>query len=114
MRLSPVAGVALAWLLTTAADEAAKPMQPPMNDFGFAFYNCADGGAFQIIYDSPDAPSRATMITNDNNRKYELARTPDATGAAFAKGATKFWTNGKSVLVEGTSQPLKSCKLKAG
>ena len=114
MRFSLMAGVALAWLLTTAADEAAKPMQPPMNDFGFAFYNCADGGAFQVIYDSPDAPTKATMITNDNNRKYELARMPDASGVAFTKGSTRFWTNGKTVVVEGASTPLKNCRLKGG
>ncbi|MGH3426590.1 MAG: MliC family protein [Mycobacteriales bacterium] len=90
---------------------ADPPAQPPMNTFDFAFYDCAAGGAFQVTYDS-DTPKTATMTTNDDNKQYVLTRIDVANGVAFSSGPTKFWTDGKSVAVEGTSKPLKNCKMK--
>ena len=82
-----------------------------MNNFNFAFYSCADGGAFQISYDS-DTPKSATMTTNDNNKAYVLNRADSQSGVTFANGGTKFWTDGKAVQVDGTSKPLKDCKMR--
>ncbi len=97
--------------LTALPATAQAPIQPPMNSFDFAFYNCADGAAFQITYDS-ETPKSATMTTNDQNKEYVLTRTDAPNGVAFANGPTKFWTDGKTVTVEGTNKPLKNCKLK--
>ena len=91
---------------------AATPMQPPMNNFNFAFYTCGDRGAFQISYDS-DTPKVATMTTNDNNKQYVLTRKPVADGVQFSNGAARFWTDGKKVVVEGTATRLENCKRKA-
>jgi membrane-bound inhibitor of C-type lysozyme len=84
-----------------------------MNNFNSAFYECANGGAFLISYDS-DTPTTATMTTNDQNKQYVLTRTPASDGVQFTNGPAKFWTNGKTVVVEGASQPLKDCKMKTG
>lgn len=41
-----------------AGDPMAEPaLQPPMNEFDYAFYECANGVAFQMTYDS-DTPQR--------------------------------------------------------
>lgn len=97
-------------LIATAASGAPK-MQPPMNSFDFAYYNCT-GGAFQIAYDSA-TPTSATMTTSDGNRRFELARKPTSEGVQFANGAVRFWTDGKTVVVQGTAAQLQDCKLQA-
>lgn len=112
MKALPMVGGALGWCLISTFVIAAASMQPPMNNLNFAFYNCANGGAFQISYDS-DTPTTATMTSNDQNKQYVLTRTPSANGVQFSNGAAKFWTNGKTVVVEGTRQPLNDCKMKA-
>jgi len=94
-----------------AAASAEPSVQPPMNDFNFAFYTC-DGGAFQISYDS-DTPTEAKMTTSDHNRQYVLERKTVADGVQFSGAAAKFWTDGKKVVVEGTDPPLRNCKLKS-
>jgi membrane-bound inhibitor of C-type lysozyme len=100
---------------TNAPAPPAAPagMQPPMNDFDSAFYNCADGWAFQMSYDS-ETPTSATMTTNANGKTYTLKRSADTSGGGvtFADGPTKFWTDGRSVRVEGTAQPMRDCHLK--
>jgi membrane-bound inhibitor of C-type lysozyme len=98
-------------MAASAAAAASGPMQPPMNNFDFAFYTC-DGGAFQIAYDST-APKSATLTTNDDNKQYVLARQPVANGVQFASGAAKFWTNGQKVVVDGTAPPLRDCRMKS-
>lgn len=106
----PVVGGVLALTLIWAQASAASPKQPPMNNFDFAYYTCADGGAFQMSYDS-STPKTATLTTSNNNRRYELERTPVDQGAQFAKGPIKFWTDGKSVVVDGTQVAFRKCKL---
>ena len=94
------------------ADAPAQPaaMQPPMNNFDFAFYTC-QAGAFEIDYDS-ETPAHATLVTGDRSRKHELDRAPSPSGVQFAGKGVKFWTDGKRVLVEGTATPLQNCHLK--
>ena len=104
-----VAGAVLG-CLTSSALLADPAMQPPMNTFNFAFYDCANG-AFQISYDS-DAPKTATLTTSDGNKAYALDRTAAPSGVAFSHGPTRFWTDGKTVRIEGTSKALKDCKIK--
>lgn len=115
------AGVALATSLApapantnpepaTPAAATAVQMQPPMNSLDFAFYNC-EGAAMQVMYDG-DAPTHATLVTSDN-KKYVLARAPAASGVQFASGPVKFWTDRKSVVVEGTKLPVRNCRMKA-
>jgi membrane-bound inhibitor of C-type lysozyme len=104
--------VSLAMGCIAAAALAATPMQPPMNDLNFAFYTCDGPGAFQISYDSA-APKVATMTTNDNNKQYVLTRKRGADGAQFSNGAARFWTDGRTVVVEGTATRLENCKRKA-
>jgi membrane-bound inhibitor of C-type lysozyme len=111
MKTSLGAGAVLGACLIPTILHADTTSQPPMNSFNFAFYNCADGAAFQISYDS-DTPTAATMTTNDNNRQYELKRTADSNGVQFSNGAVKFWTDGKTVVVQGTRAPLKNCRMK--
>jgi membrane-bound inhibitor of C-type lysozyme len=114
MKVWPVIGGVLAACMLCPAALADTPMQPPMNDFDSAFYNCADGWAFQMSYDS-ETPQTATMTSNADGKTHTLTRTADTTngGVAFADGPTKFWTDGKTVRVEGLSQPMKDCKLKS-
>jgi membrane-bound inhibitor of C-type lysozyme len=111
MKGSSMVGGALGWWLVSASAIAASSMQPPMNEFYSAFYNCADGGAFAVSYDS-ETPTTATITTNDQNKQYVLKRAQADNGVQFSNGAAKFWTDGKSVVVEGTRQPLKDCKRK--
>jgi membrane-bound inhibitor of C-type lysozyme len=97
---------------SVAAVATAEPtIQPPMNDFNFAFYTC-DGGAFQISYDS-DTPTEAKMTTSDHNKQYVLERKPATDGVQFSGPAAKFWTDGKKVVVEGTTPPMRNCKIKS-
>jgi membrane-bound inhibitor of C-type lysozyme len=107
----PMIGSVLAWGLISAQASVASPQQPPMNNFDFAFYTCAEGGAFQISYDS-DTPTKATLTTSLNNTQYELVRAPVDQGVQFSKGAVKFWTDGKTVVVDGTKARFKDCKRK--
>ena len=94
-----------------AADPPAEPA-PPMNDFYQAFYHCDGGGAFSINYDS-DQPAKAEMTMNDGSKPYELKRAAaSASGFEFTAGAAKFWTDGKTVVVEGTKTAFKNCKIK--
>lgn len=123
MRVHSFFGAALASLVASAAladptppppspvvATAAAQIQPPMNSLDFAFYEC-DGAALQVMYDG-DAPTHATLVTSDN-RKYALARAASASGVQFAGGGVKFWTDRKSIAVEGTRIPIRGCKLKA-
>ena len=106
---SVIAGILAAGAMAPPALAEPGP-QPPMNDFYEAFYNC-DGGAFLVSYDS-ETPEHATLTTNLKAKKYELTRAPAPTGFKFASNATRFWTDGKTVTVEGTETPLKNCKMK--
>ncbi len=98
---------------TMAAPSGGSSIQPPMDGFNDAFYTCDNGRAFLIAYDS-ETPANATMTTNDNDRRYALKRTPADTGVQFTGEAAKFWTDGKSVVVEGTDARYRNCKLKSG
>jgi membrane-bound inhibitor of C-type lysozyme len=89
------------------------PPQPPMNDFTQAFYRCDGGLAFMMSYDS-DQPTTADMLTNDDGRHYALKRTASTNGVQFAGGGARFWTDGKTVVVEGTKSAFKNCKIKGG
>jgi membrane-bound inhibitor of C-type lysozyme len=104
------AAVLAASLIATPAMAADPAPQPPMNDFYEAFYNC-DGGAFLVSYDS-ETPEHATLTTNLKVKKYELKRAPAPSGFKFASDAARFWTDGKTVTIEGTETPLKNCKMK--
>jgi len=107
--LSVIAAViAVSAISAPARAEPAK--QPPMNDFYEAFYTC-ESGAFLVSYDS-DTPESATLTTSDKNKKFVLKRTPAPTGFQFTGGAAKFWTDGKTVTVEGAALPFRNCKMK--
>jgi len=118
MRLGLLASVVLAAGLLArpapadapASAPAPAPMQPPMNTFDYAYYDC-EAGAFEIDYDS-DTPTQATIITSNHNQKYALTRSASSSGVEFAGRGVKFWTDGKKVLVQGTSIPLANCRLK--
>ena len=92
---------------------AQPPAQPPMNAFYQAFYRCDGGEAFMMSYDS-EQPATAQMVTNADNRHYDLKRAEAADGIRFTGGPAKFWTDGKSVTVEGTKAAYHNCKMKAG
>jgi len=104
-------GVLLAaWPAGRAWGQAAEP-KPPMNSFDQAFYRCDAGEAFMISYDS-EQPQSAEMVTNSDNRHYQLKRTNAATGVQFSGAAAKFWTDGKSVVAEGAKGAFHNCKIK--
>ncbi len=111
MKIGPVAGMllGLAVAFTASVGLAATP-QPPMNNFNSAFYRCDNNGAFNISYDDK-RPKTAQMTTSNNSKTYDLKRASSADGAAFADGTVKFWTDGKTVKVEGTEVSLENCKL---
>lgn len=118
MNAVPIACVVLSLGLAAGAafaQPAPAPAgpEPPMNDFTEAFYKCDGGLAFMMSYDS-DKPTSAKMATNDDGRNYALKRTTAPNGVEFAGGGAKFWTDGKSVVVEGTKAAFKNCKMKAG
>jgi membrane-bound inhibitor of C-type lysozyme len=109
-------GAALAVGLGAAGPVRADPaspagVQPPMNDFNQAFYRCDAGVAFMISYDS-EQPATAELTTNTDARHYALKRTAAASGVAFAGGGAKFWTNGKTVSMEGAKAAFQNCKMK--
>lgn len=108
--LSVSVAVLAACLIATPAMAADPVPQPPMNDFYEAFYNC-DGGAFLVSYDS-ETPEHATLTTNLKTKKYELKREPAPSGFKFVSNAARFWTDGKTVTIEGADIPLKNCKMK--
>ena len=87
------------------------PPQPPMNDFYQAFYRCDGGENFMMTYDT-DTPQKAEMVTNSDQRHYELKRTTPASGVGFSGGPAKFWTDGKAVNVETAKGAFKNCKTK--
>lgn len=113
MRVLSLVGAGLAAGLVWAPPTAAAPAQPPMNDFNEAFYTCDNGAAFAVSYDST-TPSTATLTASGVAQPYALKRTPSDTGAQFTGGTAKFWTDGKTVVVQGTPAPLKNCKMKTG
>jgi membrane-bound inhibitor of C-type lysozyme len=92
-----------------AGAPASATPQPPMNDFYQAFYRCDGGGAFNLNYDS-DQPTKVELTANDGTKPLDLKRASSPAGFAFTAGAAKFWTDGKTVQVEGTKTALKNCK----
>ncbi|WP_293371882.1 MliC family protein [Phenylobacterium sp.] len=82
-----------------------------MNSFNEAYYTCDNGAAFAVSYDSSQ-PTNVTMTTSNDNNRHLLKRTPVTTGAEFASGGIKFWTDGQTVVVDGTQTPFRDCKLK--
>ncbi len=54
------------------------------------------------------------MTTSNDQKKYMLKRTEVADGVQFTGDNVKFWTDGKTVVVDGTQAPFRNCKLKAG
>jgi len=106
-----MAGAAVA--LTLAAGPAfgqPAPAQPPMNSFDQAFYRCDGGEAFMMSYDS-DQPGTAEMVTNSDQRHYQLKRAEPKTGVEFTGAGVRFWTDGKTVSGETPKSPLKNCKI---
>ena len=106
-----LAAVTLA--LAAGGPALAQPaaMQPPMNDFDQAFYRCDGGEAFMMTYDS-EQPQKADMVTNSDNRHYQLKRTEPKNGVEFSGGGAKFWTDGKSASMESSKGSFKNCKTK--
>jgi membrane-bound inhibitor of C-type lysozyme len=103
------AGPVLAQAPAAPASGGAAGPQPPMNDFYQAFYRCDGGGAFNLDYDS-DQPTKVQLTANDGTKVMDLKRAPSPQGFEFTAGAAKFWTDGKTVTVEGTKTALKNCK----
>lgn len=89
----------------------AAQVQLPMDNFRNAFYTCDDGGAFLVSYDTRQ-PKEAIITTSTNPKKHQLKRTTVAEGAKFSGETISFWTDGKTVVVEGTEAPMRNCKLK--
>ena len=103
----------LAALISAAGPALAQPapMRPPMNDFDQAFYRCDGGEAFMMTYDA-DQPTKAEMVTNSDQKHYELKRNDGANGVTFAGAGAKFWTDGKTVSGETPKAAFKNCKIK--
>jgi membrane-bound inhibitor of C-type lysozyme len=117
MNALPIVGAALALGLVVTTALAQSPptpatMQPPMNDFTQAFYKCDGGLSFMMSYDD-EKPTTADMATNDEGRRYKLKRTTSPSGVQFSGGGARFWTDGKTVVVEGTKAAFKNCKIKS-
>jgi membrane-bound inhibitor of C-type lysozyme len=106
-------GAALAFSLAAGSAVAQATLQPPMNDFNQAYYRCDGGAAFMMTYES-DQPATAEMAANDDNKHHELKRSPSPAGVQFTGGGVKFWTDGKTVVVEGTKSSFKNCRTKPG
>jgi membrane-bound inhibitor of C-type lysozyme len=113
MRIRPMVGVAIVMGVFSAPCVAAPSPQPPMNDFNQAFYICQNNSAFIVSYDSTE-PETATLTTSNNNRSFALKRTPATTGVQFSGDVVKFWTDGKTVQLEGTAGHYQDCKIKSG
>jgi hypothetical protein len=103
------AAVALA-LIAGPAQSQPAPVQPPMNDFDQAFYRCDGGEAFMMSYDS-EHPGTAEMVTNSDQRHYQLKRAEPKTGVEFTGAGVRFWTDGKTASGETPKSPLKNCKM---
>lgn len=111
---------ALALVLTAGPALAQPPppapapdgAKPPMNDFYQAFYRCDGGAAFSMNYDS-DQPTTVEMTANDGSKPIALKRSPSPSGVSFTGGGAKFWTDGKTVRVEGAKSAFNNCKMKA-
>lgn len=101
-------GLAAAW---GALAQAPAAVQPPMNDFYQAFYQCEGGEAFMMSYDS-ETPEKAEMIPNSDRRKYDLARTAAPSGVAFVGAGARFWTDGKTVVAEAGKASFHNCRIK--
>jgi membrane-bound inhibitor of C-type lysozyme len=112
MRSISLLCLALALGSISGAVLAAPPMQPPMNDFNQAFYRCDNGDAFMMSYDAEDAKT-ATLAGNHDNKRRELKRTASDSGVQYAGDHLTFWTDGKTVRVEG-ALAFKNCKMKTG
>lgn len=95
------------------AQPAPAGFQPPMNDFNQAFYKCDGGGAFMMSYSADDV-AKAEFSGNDGGKPHELKRVPSKDGAEYTGGGVRFWTDGKTVVVEDAKAPFKNCKMKAG
>jgi membrane-bound inhibitor of C-type lysozyme len=54
------------------------------------------------------------MAANDDGKHHALKRSPSPSGVQFTGGGVKFWTDGKTVVVEGTKSPFKNCRMKTG
>jgi membrane-bound inhibitor of C-type lysozyme len=108
MRALSVSAAVFAAGLIAAPAMAQQTMQLPMNDFYEAFYTC-ENGAFLVSYDS-DMPTTATLTSSPNNKHFVLKRSPSATGAQFSNGADKFWTDGRTVTLDGADLRFKNCK----
>ena len=106
---SPVVGLVLAAGLAAPA-LAQAPKQPPMNDFNDAFYICDNDASFQMSYES-ETPQAATLTTKSNKR-FELKRAQSADGVQFIGSGATFWTDGKTLKIEGVDASLRNCKLK--
>lgn len=104
--------VAGAMLAAAGPGLAQSQEKPPMNDFYQAFYTCTSGGAFMISYDD-EAPTEAEMVTSNDNRHYQLKRTDSGKGWEFKGGGVRFWTDGKSVVVQGTKAAYSGCRTRA-
>ncbi len=104
---------ALAAVAIGSAAVADSPMQPPMINFRQAFYTCDNGGAFMISYDGNPA-ARATVTTSNDNKHYPLKRTKVASGIELDGGGVKFWTDAKTVTVDGTQTVFRNCQVKPG
>ena len=105
------AGAVLLALAAGPALAQPAPMQPPMNDFDQAFYRCDGGEAFMMTYDA-DEPTKAEMVTNSDQRHYQLKRGEGKAGVEFSGGGAKFWTDGKSAGGETPKANFKNCKMK--
>lgn len=106
------AALSLGLVAAPARAQPAAAAQPPMNDFTQAFYRCDGGLSFMMSYDS-EKPTTADMATNDDGRRYVLKRTTPPSGVQFSGGGARFWTDGKTVVVEGTKASFKNCKIKS-
>jgi len=111
--IRPMVGAVVAMGVSAAPSMATTSPQPPMNDFNQAFYICQNNSAFIVSYDSAD-PQTATLTTSNNNRSFALKRTPAPTGVQFSADAVKFWTDGKTVQLQGTAAHYQDCKIKTG
>ena len=111
MKVVPIFGAVLAFVIMPAPALADAAFEPPMDDFNNAFYQCNEPGAFLVSYDS-DKPTSATITTANNNKNYSLQRTSSESGVLFSGGAVKFWTDGKTTTLTGTETTYKNCALK--
>lgn len=108
MRTLPLAGLMLAGCMVSAPAIARPSYEPPMNDFNFTYYTCDNGAAFQVAYDSNE-PTEATLTTSNNSKQYHLKRAPVESGAKFSDDKVTFWTDGNSVVVQGTELSFNNC-----